>query len=132
MNHRDLITALLLADTCHIRQINSALQERHTMTRLASVLEDLLGAYQARQLEAQQYTDLDAMTDDPEYRECFETAISEDSGAIFDAWRVGPVAALERLRACIKDEYREQEADWREKLAEGRNVNNIVDEARGK
>ncbi|MFW0778601.1 MAG: hypothetical protein ACN2B6_12870 [Rickettsiales bacterium] len=132
MNHRDVITALLLADTCHIRQINSARQERHTKTRLASVLEDLLGAYQGRQLEAQQYSDLDGMTDDPEYADCFRTAISEDSGAIFDAWRVGPVAALERLTACIKDEYREQEADWREGLAEGSKVNSMVDEVRGK
>lgn len=132
MNHRDVITALLLADPKHIRQIDGALQERHTMTRLASALEVLLGAYQARQLESQQYSDLDGMTDDPEYADCFRTAISEDAGAIFDAWRVGPVAALERLRACIKDEYREQEADWREKLAEGREVNNIVDEVRGK
>lgn len=132
MKTRDLITALLLADKKYHRRIDAALQERHTMTRLGMVLDDLLAEYREAQRKSGQYTDMDGMTNDPEYRECFEVAISEDAGGIFDAWRAGPDMALSRLNACIKEEYNEQEPEWRAKLDEGRRVNNNVDEARGK
>ena len=130
MTHRDLITALLLADKKYHRRIDAALQERHTMTRLAAELEIILAAYVKGELEGQQYTDLDGMCDDPEFRPCFETAIADDAGAIFDQLCGSPLAGLDRLQAAVRDEYNEQEPEWRAKLEEGQRVNNSVDEVR--
>lgn len=110
MTHRDLLNALLMAGPAYQRRIDSALQERHTMTRLGSVLEDLLAEYTTGALPGQRVTNDSELMGDPEYKECFEVAIAENAGYIFERHGM-PLALLEAVQAVLKDECNEHRGD---------------------
>lgn len=110
MNYRDLINALMLMGEPDRAQINACMEGKHSMTRLAYELELLIESYQHRRLEGQQVTTKSELLQDDDFKECFETAISEQAAYIFEHCGM-PLQATEALFRVLQDECNEHIED---------------------